>query len=132
MRITFYGAAQKVTGSKIVLELDDEYKILIDCGSVLDGSKTQDHSSPYGNFAFDASLINLVLLTHAHIDHSGQIPNLYLDGFEGQVLCTSPTLELADLLLHDSASLNARQIKRIEKSHKRSKKWKSIETQGLT
>lgn len=131
MRITFYGAAQKVTGSKIVLELDDEYKILIDCGSVLDGSKTEDHSSPYGNFPFDASLINLVLLTHAHIDHSGQIPNLYLDGFEGQVLCTSPTLELADLLLHDSASLNARQIKRIEKSHKRSKKWKSIETQGL-
>ena len=131
MRLTFFGAARKVTGSMFLLELEDDYRILIDCGSVLDGSQNRRESYEYGNFPFDASLVNIVFLTHAHIDHSGQIPNLYESGFEGQVLCTSPTLDLSELLLHDAASLNTRIVKSIEKSHKKSKKWKSIETQGL-
>ncbi|OYU68200.1 MAG: MBL fold hydrolase [Cytophagaceae bacterium BCCC1] len=131
MRLTFYGAARKVTGSMFLLELEDDYRILIDCGSTLDGSQNHREVFQYGNFPFDASLVNIVLLTHAHIDHSGQVPNLYQSGFEGQVLCTSPTMELSELLLHDAANLNSKIVKSIEKSHKKSKKWKSIETQGL-
>lgn len=131
MRLTFFGAARKVTGSMFLLELDDDYKILIDCGSDLD-NKYEDAVAPkYGNFNFDASLINTVILTHAHIDHSGQIPNLYVDGFEGQVLCTSPTMELAEILLYDAASLNAKHFKRLDRNTKKSKKTKIIEGQGL-
>ncbi|MCP9769850.1 MBL fold metallo-hydrolase [Lacihabitans sp. LS3-19] len=131
MRLTFFGAARKVTGSMFLLELEDDYRILIDCGTTLDGSRNLNEKLEYGNFPFDASLVNTVFLTHAHIDHSGQIPNLYSSGFEGQVLCTSPTMDLTELLLHDAAVLNSRIVKNIEKSHKKSKKWKSIETQGL-
>jgi len=131
MRLTFFGATRKVTGSMFLLELEDDYRILIDCGTNLDQQNLDENYYKFGNFPFDASLVNTVFLTHAHIDHSGQIPNLYVDGFEGQVLCTNPTLELTELLLHDSANLNAKQLKRVEKSHKKSKKWKSIETAGL-
>jgi metallo-beta-lactamase family protein len=129
MNLTFYGAAQCVTGSMFLLELEDDYRILIECGSDLTSNRREPFQ--YGSFPFDASLVNVVFLTHAHIDHSGQIPNLYQSGFEGQVLCTSPTLDLANILLQDAANLNGKIIKSIEKSHKRSKKWKSIETQGL-
>lgn len=131
MKLTFFGAARKVTGSKFLLELEDEFKILIDCGTDLDRSDLLNDTDNYGCFPFDASLINLVILTHAHIDHSGQIPNLFIEGFEGQVLCTSPTLELADLLLHDSANLNANKLKSIDKSKNFSKKKRSIATKGL-
>jgi metallo-beta-lactamase family protein len=131
MRLTFFGAARKVTGSMFLLELEDDYRILIDCGTTLDGSRNSNEKLEFGNFPFDASLVNIVFLTHAHIDHSGQIPNLYSSGFEGQVLCTSPTMELTDLLLQDAAVLNSKMVKNIEKSHRKSKKWKNIETQGL-
>ncbi len=132
MKLTFYGAAQKVPGSMFLLEFNDGYQALIDCGSEVEGSvQDEGEIQKFGSFPFDASRVNVVILTHAHIDHSGQIPNLYQDGFEGQVLCTSPTLDLAELLLYDSAALHAKTVKRIEKSHRRSKKWKGIETQGL-
>ncbi|MBK6978614.1 MAG: MBL fold metallo-hydrolase [Cytophagaceae bacterium] len=131
MKLSFYGAARRVTGSMFLLELDDDYRILIDCGSSLNDSRERKSAKEFGNFPFDASLINVVFLTHAHIDHSGQIPNLYQAGFEGQILCTSPTIDLTELLLYDAASLNTRIAKGIEKSHKKSKKWKSIETQSL-
>jgi metallo-beta-lactamase family protein len=114
MRLTFYGAARKVTGSMFLLELEDDYRILIDCGSTLDGSQNHREVFQYGNFPFDASLVNIVFLTHAHIDHSGQIPNLFQSGFEGQVLCTSPTMELSELLLNDAANLNSKILKNIE------------------
>ncbi|MGR3809883.1 MBL fold metallo-hydrolase RNA specificity domain-containing protein [Jiulongibacter sp. NS-SX5] len=128
MNLTFYGAARQVTGSMFLLELDD-YRILIDCGTDLDSSKKEDKSKEYGLFPFDASLINLVILTHAHIDHSGQIPNLYREGFEGQVLCTEPTLDLTEILLYDSANLHQRRIKKIQKSKKLSKKYRSLEAE---
>jgi metallo-beta-lactamase family protein len=131
MKLTFFGAARKVTGSMFLLELEDDYRILIDCGTDLSSYNSSTEKNKFGNFPFDASLLNTVFLTHAHIDHSGQIPNLYVDGFEGQVLCTYPTIELTELLLHDAANLNAKQFKRVERSHKKSKKWKGIETQGL-
>lgn len=131
MKLTFYGAAQKVPGSMFMLEFEDGYKALIDCGSEIDGDGPKQQDFKFGNFPFDASLVNVVILTHAHIDHSGQIPNLYQDGFEGQILCTAPTVELAELLLYDAASLNSKTVKRIERSKKRSKKSKNQEIQGL-
>jgi metallo-beta-lactamase family protein len=118
MKLTFWGAARQVTGSMYLLELDD-YKILIDCG--LDMKKErqngsyEDTNKPYAGslFPFDASLINLVILTHAHIDHSGNLPNLVREGFEGQIICTSATYTLTRLLLHDSAMLHQRRLKKL-------------------
>jgi metallo-beta-lactamase family protein len=108
MKLTFWGAAQQVTGSMFLLEADD-YRILIDCGSDFDldeiGRKTR-YDEQKSVFPFDASLINTVLLTHAHIDHSGNIPNLFKEGFEGRVVCTEPTLSLTALLLKDAANLH--------------------------
>lgn len=112
MKLTFWGAAQQVTGSMFLLESDD-YRILIDCGSDFDldeiGRKTR-YEEQKSVFPFDPSLINTVLLTHAHIDHSGNIPNLYKEGFEGRVVCTEPTLALTALLLKDAANLHQKRL----------------------
>ncbi|MFN3782982.1 MAG: MBL fold metallo-hydrolase RNA specificity domain-containing protein [Spirosomataceae bacterium] len=133
MKLTFFGAARQVTGSMFLLELSDGYKILVDCGVNLDRKSRdeQREESQFGIFPFEASLLNLVILTHAHIDHSGQIPNLYREGYEGQVLCTNPTLELTDLLLQDAARINQKKLKSIQKSKKKSKKTKSIDSEEL-
>jgi len=123
MKLQFLGAAKQVTGSMYLLELEDGYKILIDCGT--DMERSIDFEVPYEPapfFPFDPSLINLVVLTHAHIDHSGNIPMLYREGYEGQVLCTPPTAELAALLLMDSANLHLRKLRAAQgesrKKHK--------------
>jgi metallo-beta-lactamase family protein len=101
MRLTIWGAAQQVTGSMHLLELEN-YKILIDCG--LDYEKgTYQEENQY--FPFDPSSIDLVILTHAHIDHSGNLPTLVRLGFEGQILCTPPTADLTELLLLDSVNI---------------------------
>ncbi|MHA8105718.1 MBL fold metallo-hydrolase RNA specificity domain-containing protein [Aquirufa sp. 5-AUSEE-100C1] len=123
MKLQFLGAAKQVTGSMYLLELEDDYKILIDCGT--DMERSIDFDVPYEPapfFPFDPTLINLVVLTHAHIDHSGNIPMLYREGYEGQVLCTPPTAELAALLLMDSANLHLRKLRSAQgesrKKHK--------------
>ncbi len=114
MKLTFLGAARQVTGSMYLLELEDDYKILIDCGMDMDRSrdpKKEQMSLPHSMFPFEPTQINVVLLTHAHIDHSGNLPNLIREGYEGQILCTAPTLPLTQLLLEDMANLNARRLK---------------------
>jgi len=123
MQLSFLGAARQVTGSMFLLQLEDGYQILIDCGT--DMERKIDFEEPVEQksfFSFDASLINLVILTHAHIDHSGNIPMLYREGYEGQILCTPPTADLAELLLMDSASLHLRRLKAAQgesrKKHK--------------
>ncbi len=126
MILTFWGAAKQVTGSMYLLELADDYRVLIDCGTDMDRKlyeeKEEAPKSEFGFFPFDATTINLVVLTHAHIDHSGNIPMLYQAGFEGQVLCTSATYELAELLLYDSANLHARRLKAAQGDSKKSQK----------
>ncbi len=129
MKLSFFGAARQVTGSMFLLELEDDYKVLIDCGTDLDNNSTADKEKQFGLFPFEASMINLVLLTHAHIDHSGQLPNLYREGFEGQVLCTEPTLDLAEILLYDAASLYQKKLKSIQNSKKRSKKFRALDSE---
>ena len=115
MKLTVWGAARQVTGSMHLLELNN-YKILIDCG--LDYEKgTWLEENDY--FPFNPASIDVVILTHAHIDHSGNIPTLLRNGFEGQILSTPPTADLSEILLLDSVNLF------LSKERKHSKKKKS-------
>jgi metallo-beta-lactamase family protein len=101
MKLTIWGAAQQVTGSMHLLQLEN-YNILIDCG--LDYEKeTYQEENQY--FPFDPAGIDVVILTHAHIDHSGNLPTLVRMGFNGQILATPPTADLTELLLQDSVNI---------------------------
>lgn len=101
MKLSVWGAAQQVTGSMHLLQTSN-YNLLIDCG--LDYEKgTYQEENQY--FPFDPSDIDVVILTHAHIDHSGNLPTLIRMGFEGQILCTAPTADLSELLLLDSVNI---------------------------
>jgi metallo-beta-lactamase family protein len=115
MKLTIHGAARQVTGSMHLLEVD-QYKILIDCG--LDYEKDRSIQSNE-NFPFDPSEIDVVVLTHAHIDHSGNLPTLVRLGFEGQILCTPATADLTELLLLDSVNIF---MGKINKSRKHNRK----------
>jgi len=103
MKLTFWGAAKKVTGSMHLLTLDDGFNILIDCGMNQE-QKRELHAEAF-EFPFNPGDIDLVILTHAHIDHSGNIPTLVHRGYTGQIICTEPTQELASHLLYDSANI---------------------------
>lgn len=99
MKIAFYGAARSVTGSCHYLEANGK-KILVDCGlqQGMDAKNQQD-------FPFSVNEIDYVFLTHAHIDHSGRLPLLAKNGFEGRVFCTSATEDLCNIMLRDSAHI---------------------------
>ncbi|ADY51329.1 RNA-metabolising metallo-beta-lactamase [Pseudopedobacter saltans DSM 12145] len=101
MKLTCWGAAKQVTGSMHLLDIDN-YRILIDCGLDYEGGKDLSHNA---NFPFNPAEIDLIILTHAHIDHSGNIPTLIKEGYKGQILCTPPTAELSQLLLSDAVNL---------------------------
>ena len=97
MNIAFHGAARTVTGSKHVITLNSGKKILLDCGMFQGMGKETDGMNRA--FGFEASEISVMVLSHAHIDHSGLIPKLIKDGFEGNVFCTPATKDLASILL---------------------------------
>src|ERR1700744_1995694 len=101
MKLTIHGAARQVTGSMHLLQVG-QYKILVDCG--LDYEKDRSIQSNE-DFPFNPTDIDVVVLTHAHIDHSGNLPTLVRMGFDGQILCTPPTADLTELLLLDSVSI---------------------------
>jgi metallo-beta-lactamase family protein len=105
MNITFHGAAQTVTGSKHLITLEGGEKILLDCGLFQGlGARTQTLNDELG---FDASQISLVLLSHAHIDHSGLLPKMAAAGFMGKIYCTAATRDLVAILLQDSVMIQA-------------------------
>jgi metallo-beta-lactamase family protein len=117
MKLSFWGAAQQVTGSMHLLEVNN-YKILIDCG--LDYEReTRIEENEF--FPFNPGEINVVILTHAHIDHSGNLPTLIRAGFSGQIICTAPTADLAELLLLDSVNI----FESKQKKHRRGKRQSS-------
>ncbi|MHB8055037.1 MAG: MBL fold metallo-hydrolase, partial [Candidatus Aminicenantales bacterium] len=91
MNIQFLGAARQVTGSKYFLETDDR-RILVDCGLYQERAFLERNWEP---FPVRPESIDLVLLTHAHLDHCGYLPRLIADGFKGRVLSTAATAELA-------------------------------------
>ena len=101
MKLTIHGAARQVTGSMHLLEVG-QYKILVDCGLDYDRDRSMQSNE---NFPFNPADIDVVVLTHAHIDHSGNLPTLVRLGFNGQILCTPPTADLAELLLLDSVNI---------------------------
>lgn len=102
MKITFLGAAKTVTGSCFLIETG-KVRFLVDCGMFQGRSSEEElNMEP---FPFNASELDFMLLTHAHIDHSGRIPKLYLDGFSGDILATKPTVELAGIMLPDSGHI---------------------------
>lgn len=108
MNITFHGAARNVTGSKHLIQLNDGTSILLDCGMFQGmGEQTEDLNDHFG---FTPKKLDYLILSHAHIDHCGLIPRLVAQGFEGQIFCTSATMDLARILLMDSAKIQMQDI----------------------
>lgn len=117
MKIAFHGAARTVTGSKHLVTLDNGTKILFDCGMFQGlGRDTVPLNQQWG---FEPASVKYVLLSHAHIDHSGLLPKLVKDGFNGKIFCTSATKDLAAILMLDSAEI---QRDDTEYSNKKRKK----------
>src|SRR5215475_13276773 len=109
MKIAFHGAARTVTGSKHLITLKNGKKILLDCGMFQGMGKDTDAFNR--EFGFNAEELNVIVLSHAHIDHSGLIPKLVKEGFRGKIFCTPETLELTKVLLLDSAEIQEDDIK---------------------
>jgi metallo-beta-lactamase family protein len=99
--VTSYGAAETVTGSCHLLQLDDGTRVLIDCG-MFQGKEEERNDAPFG---FDPTSIEILLVTHAHLDHVGRIPKLFKEGFNGAIYATPATRDLAEVILLDSAKI---------------------------
>ncbi|MBR9977765.1 MAG: MBL fold metallo-hydrolase [Bacteroidetes bacterium] len=116
MRLGFHGAAQNVTGSAHLLEVNGN-RILIDCG--LFQGRRMEAWERNNHFPFDPATIDALVLSHAHIDHSGKIPMLYRHGFRGSIICTAATRDLANIMLLDSAFLQQKDREFVNKLHER-------------
>jgi metallo-beta-lactamase family protein len=106
MKVEFYGAAGCVTGSCHILNVNDK-KILLDCG-MYQGKDEKERGNDV--FKFNPNEIDYVILSHAHIDHSGRIPLLYKLGFQGEIICTEATLELCSIMLPDSGHIQEMEV----------------------
>lgn len=113
MKLAFHGAARTVTGSKHLITLKNGKRILLDCGMYQGlGKETDVLNREWG---FNPPEIDYLILSHAHIDHSGLIPKLVKDGFRGKIYCTPATRELTEVLLEDSAGIQEDEVKYINK-----------------
>jgi metallo-beta-lactamase family protein len=112
MKISFDGAAQTVTGSRHLIEVNG-YKILLDCG--LFQGKRADNYEKNQKFDFDPASLDAVILSHAHIDHSGNLPNLVKNGYKGPIYATPPTVTLGEIMLQDSAHIQEQDIAYVNK-----------------
>lgn len=118
MKIQFIGGARTVTGSQHLLFINGK-KILLECG--LFQGRRKDTYEKNKNFQFDPAEIDLMILSHAHIDHSGNIPNLIRNGFDGCIYATAATVDLCQIMLRDSAYLQERDIEWVNKRRKKKK-----------
>lgn len=116
MKITFHGAARTVTGSQHLIEVNDK-RILLDCG--LYQGKRSESFERNRHLPFDPTTIDAMVLSHAHIDHSGNIPNLVKNGFEGDIFCTFATRDLCSTMLMDSGSIHERDAEFVNKRRAR-------------
>jgi len=107
MKLTSYGAAGEVTGSCHLIEVGDR-KVLLDCGLIQ--GRRKDELRNHDGFAFDVESVDAVILSHAHIDHSGRLPMLVRLGFKGPIYTHEASADLCNVLLKDSASLNERDV----------------------
>jgi len=119
LKIQFIGAAQTVTGSQHLLHVNGK-KILLDCG--LFQGRRKDAYEINKNFMFNPEEIDVMLLSHAHIDHTGNIPHLIRSGFKGHIYTTSATVDLCQIMLRDSAYLQERDIYFVNKKRKKQNK----------
>jgi len=103
MKISFHGAARTVTGSKHLVQLANGENFLLDCG--LFQGMGRDTDAYNAAFGFDAKTVDFVILSHAHIDHTGLLPKLAAEGFRGKIYCTPATKALTEILLEDSAMI---------------------------
>lgn len=109
MKLSFLGGASEVTGSNTLVEAGGK-KILLDCG-LFQGFRFADEKN-YEEFAYDPKSIDLVIVGHAHLDHTGRLPKLAKGGFSGRIILTAPTKEIAELVMHDNAKLMKEEAKR--------------------
>ena len=119
MKLTTFGAARTVTGSMHLIE-HNGHKLLLECGTYQGKREESYHVNL--NFPFDPASIDAMMLSHAHIDHSGNIPNLVKQGFRGPIYATNATIDLADIMLRDSGHIQENDITYLNK--KRRKKGK--------
>jgi len=132
MRLTFHGASGTVTGSNFLLE-SGGHKILIDCG-LYQGSHFADKQN-FEPFAYDPSKIEAVVVSHAHLDHTGRLPKLLCDGFKGTVYSTPPTRDFGELILLDSEHILEKEAVRervqnfcsAETVRRLMQRWKGVE-----
>ena len=109
MKIQFLGAANEVTGSKHLITTDRGVRILLDCGMYQ--GKGMETDAANRDLGFDPRQIDYVVLSHAHIDHSGLIPYIYKEGFRGEVICTPATRDLCAIMLQDTAFIQAQDVR---------------------
>ena len=117
MKIQFLGAAREVTGSKHLITTDSGHTILLDCGMYQGkGAETDADNRDLG---FDPEKLDCIILSHAHIDHSGLIPYIYKMGFRGKVFCTPATRDLCAIMLADSGRIQEADAKQFNKKTER-------------
>ncbi len=117
MKITFLGATKTVTGSNFLVEAAGK-KFLVDCGMFQGRGDTEAQN--YKPFAYNPAELDFMLLTHAHIDHSGRIPKLYKDGFKGPIFAHKATCDLCSIMLQDSGHIQ--EMESVWKNKKRQRK----------
>ena len=112
MKITFCGAAGEVTGSQHLIECGS-LRVLLDCG-LFQGRRGETRAKN-SHFHHNPAELDFVILSHAHIDHCGNLPSLYAKGFRGPVYCTDPTADIADIMLRDSVNIQAEDARYLNK-----------------
>lgn len=116
MRIYFHGAARTVTGSQHLLEINGS-RLLLECG--LFQGRRRDTYERNQNFSFEPGSVDAVILSHAHIDHSGNLPNLVKQGFSNPIYATPATVHLADIMLRDSGHIQEADVRFVNKKRAR-------------
>ena len=133
MKIQFLGATREVTGSKHLITTDSGHTILLDCGMYQ--GKGMETDADNRDLGFDPKTLDCVVLSHAHIDHSGLIPYIVKLGFKGDVYCTPATRDLCALMLTDTAFIQEQDVrmynKKIDKQHPHKEKGKTYKIEPL-
>nr|WP_072513942.1 MBL fold metallo-hydrolase [Ndongobacter massiliensis] len=105
MKLAFYGAAQMVTGSNYYVETEGGTRFIVDCGMFQGLTGGAEDALNAQDFPFAPQTLDFALLTHAHIDHSGRLPKLVADGFQGPIHATKASCDLCEVMLYDSAKI---------------------------
>src|SRR5574342_324554 len=114
MRINFHGAAHTVTGSQHLLEING-HRLLLDCG-LYQGQRSETYIRNL-SFAYDPRSVDAVILSHAHIDHCGNLPNLVRRDYEGPIYAVSGTVDLATIMMADSGRIQESDAEFVNKKH---------------